>query len=195
MRKLTTPILVAAVTTSAAVGCDGSFDLLQPEASAPAVSATASDGARLVPYRAEASFEPGSASLTVCDLPPGYAGDPVALPSLLLATGQHSHLGRTTSRITIENCELTSAGVLGGGAFVHTSARGDGFSGSWDALFTPPVFAFVSNGKPHPIVAESGTGRFEGLDGHWYGRGTIDLATGTGTFFVRGMISPVGSSE
>lgn len=102
-------------------------------------------------------------------------------------------MGETTSYISIEYCAVTATGVLGGGHFTHTAANGDAVSGAWDALFTPPTFAFVTSGKDHPIVFESGTGRFDGVSGHAYGTGTINPVTGLGTFSVRGMMSSVGS--
>lgn len=148
---------------------------------------------RLVPYRAEASFGPASPALTFCTEPPGYAGPPVALGAVNVGTGTHAHLGRATSTIMIDWCALTASGVLGGGTFEHVGANGDAISGLWDALFTPPTFTFVHNGKDSPIVVTGGSGRFEGASGHVSGTGTIDPATGLGTFSVKGGISSVGS--
>jgi hypothetical protein len=64
---------------------------------------------------------------------------------------------------------------------------------AWDALITPPSFTFGDNGKVTLIVAEGGTGRFEGASGYFSGTGTTDPATGARTFSVRGWISTVGS--
>lgn len=190
MPKLNSLLLGLLLLPLGLIGCDGRTNPLTPTP-----TFARNDGPKAVAYRATASFVPGSPALTLCDLPPGYSGEPVALPSLLVATGEHTHMGRTTSEITIDYCAVTATGVLGGGDFAHTGGNGDSFQGRWDALFTPPTFAFVENGKGYPIVAEEGTGRFEGISGQAYGTGTIDPLTGAGTFSVRGEITSPGSSK
>lgn len=195
MRTVTKLLCCSALILPGVFACDGSSDpfgpRVDPEVHAPAVDRASVhvEGDGMVPYRASASFAPGSANLTAC----ASAGPPMALPALLIGDGPHSHMGRATSEITIESCQVTSAGVLGSGHYTHTARNGDSFGGSWDALFTPPTYTFVANGKDFPILAESGTGRFEGISGHAWGTGTIDPVTGHGTFSVRGMISSVGS--
>ena len=175
MRKLGFLLLLLPFVALAVTACDGTEELAGPQ---------------MVPYEATASFSPTSAALTVCQLPEGYPGDPVALAAESAGVGQHSpYLGETVSVITIEGCTLTETGVLGWGTFTHTGSGGDAISGSWDALFTPPDFEFVANGKAHPIVFESGTGSLSGVSGWAEGTGTIDPATGAGTFSVQGEIS------
>lgn len=193
MRKLAIFHLAFFTLPLGLLGCDGLESPVNPNpapsADAAALSTGLGNGPKMVPYAAKAAFVPGSSAMTVCT--PAAAG--VALPAMLVAKGKQTHLGRTSSRITIEECSVTGGGVLGGGQFTHTSASGDGFSGRWDALFTPPTFVFVDNGKDHPLVADEGTGRFQGISGYAGGTGTIDLGTGEGTFEAQGKISSPGS--
>jgi hypothetical protein len=149
----------------------------------------------MAPYRADIPFAPASPAMTACSTPPGYDGPPVALPALQAGWGHHSHLGLAYSEITIDACQLTPDGLIGGGHFTHTAKNGDGISGRWDALFTPPTWRFVENGKPYPAMIDAGTGRFAGATGYGFGGGTIDLATGKGTAEVNGWLSSVGASK
>lgn len=198
MQRLTTPSLAVLIASAGVLGCSGLNDLTSSDdahsAARPALAADVQDP-MMVPYRAEAAFAPGSPELTVCDLPAGYSGDPVALPTLAVGEGQQTYLGRATTAITTEYCALTPAGVLAGGHVINTAADGASLNGVWDALITPPTFVFVENGKAAPIVVDGGTGRFEGASGYSSGTGTVDLATGAGTFSVRGWISTVGSQK
>lgn len=201
MRKLRFLLLLLPFVFLGVAACDDSVNPAGPdqtaiaghEAATAGPLSAARHGPKMVPYKADARFAPQSLVLTVCTLPPGYSGDPVALAQDNGGVGQHSHMGRTTSSITIAYCAVTATGVLGGGHFTHVAANGDSFSGLWDALFTPPTFEFVKNGKTQPLVFESGTGRFEGISGYAQGSGTINPVTGFGTFSVRGVISSVGS--
>lgn len=195
MRRLPILFLCVALIPLAVLACDGRQGPMAPD-SAPIVDAARvaatnglGYGRDMVPYAARASFAPGSTDLTLCA--PATAS--MALPSLLIGVGPHTHLGMATSEITIEYCEVTSNGLLGGGRFTHTARNGDSITGVWDALFTPPTSEFVAAGKPWPILADGGTGRFEGVTGYAGGSGTIDPTTGEGTFSVRGVISSVGS--
>lgn len=198
MQRLTTPFLTVLVASAAVLGCSDLNDTAGPDA---ALSATRpalvpqSQASAMVPYRADAAFAPGSPQLTVCDLPAGYSGDPVALPTLAVGEGQQTYLGRATTAITTEYCSLTAQGVLAGGHVSNTAPNGESLNGVWDALITPPTFVFVDNGKAAPIVVDGGTGRFEGVSGYSSGAGTVDLTTGAGTFSVQGWITTVGSTK
>lgn len=149
----------------------------------------------MVPYRADIPFSPASSAMTLCTTPPGYVGPPVALPALQVGWGHHTHLGLAYSEMTIDACQLTPDGIVGGGHFTHTAQNGDGISGRWDALFTPPTWRFVQNGKPYPAMVDGGTGRFAGATGYAFGTGMIDPATGAGTAAVQGWLSSIGASK
>jgi hypothetical protein len=208
MRKLTFLLLLLPFVALGITACDGSENPAGPAAPDQASLAgtgaggagpisAAGHGRELVPYRAEASFWPGTANMTPC-FPDGSTTPVAALPAFSVGEGEHSHLGRATSVITDDYCTAildgpTLVGLLAGGTFTHTAANGDAISGVWDALFTPPSFEFVANGKNHPIVVTDGTGRFAGASGYAYGSGTIDPNTGQGSFSVQGVLTSVGS--
>jgi len=206
MRNLAFLLFILPLVALGITACDGSGNPAGPNQTALAGDQAGTAGplsaARklvkgMVPYKADASFGPGTTDLTYC-FPEGSDIPVAALAAFSIGEGQHSHLGRATTVITDDYCTAildgsVLVGLLAGGPFTHTAANGDAVSGVWDALFTPPTFAFVANGKTQPIVFESGTGRFDGVSGYAYGTGTINPVTGVGTFSVRGMMSSVGS--
>jgi hypothetical protein len=205
MRKLAFILLLLPFVPLGVAGCDQSENPAGPnqtalagdEAGTAGTLSAAWHGPKMVPYKADASFGPGTTSLTPC-IPDGSTTPVTALPAFSIGEGEHSHLGRATSVIVDDYCTAildgtTLVGLLAGGTFTHTAANGDAVTGLWDALFTPPTFEFITNGKAHPTVFTGGTGRFAGASGNAYGGGTIDAVTGLGTFSVQGIISSVGS--
>ena len=199
MRKLGFLFLLLPFVPLGGTACDQSENPASPnqtalagdEAATAGPLSAARHGTKMVPYKADASFWPGTTDVTPCY----FDGTQVAaLSASSVGEGRHTHLGWATSVITDDYCTAFLDGsLLAGGTFTHTGANGDSFSGLWDAFFTPPTFEFVANEKAHPLVATGGTGRFAGASGYFYGGGTIDPATGAGTFSAQGVISSVGS--
>ena len=205
MRKLGFLFLLLPFVPLGVTACDQSENPASPnqtalagdEAATAGPLSAARHGTKMVPYKTDASFWPGTTDLRLC-FPEGSTTPVAALSAYSVGEGRHTHLGWATSVITDDYCTAildgsTLVGLLAGGTFTHTGANGDSFSGLWDAFFTPPTFEFVANGKSHPLVATGGTGRFAGASGYFYGGGTIDPTTGAGTFSAQGVISSVGS--
>lgn len=159
-----------------------------PEAAPDAVlAASMAGGAVMVPITIREAYAPApDATMTPCE--PAAAG--AALPSVLLAWGQGTHLGRMTSVLSGGICTVDiGTGLISfTGNAVHTAANGDRLFAEFAGTISPGTLT-LSN-----ITFTGGTGRFENVTGYGSGGGTLETATGAGWFEVNGMISrPNGS--
>jgi hypothetical protein len=108
----------------------------------------------------------------------------------LLATGYVSHLGKTTSVVTVEACVVTAGGyLLATGTTTDMGANGDGTCATWVGHFYPDGRIDFPT-----ILFTGGTGRFEGVEGWASGAGSQTPEGGT-YWIDEGMISSVGSTE
>ncbi len=126
--------------------------------------------------------------------------DPVAFfPSgRMLGTGIVSHLGKTNSVIDIDGCSVNpvNGSLSGSGSAVHTGANGDALFASYVAVVFPDGTLFFDPALADPpIVFAGGTGRFDGATGWGHGGGALDTMTGIGSFWIKGMVSSVGSAK
>lgn len=121
-------------------------------------------------------------------------GNPVqfAFPSnTITAVGEVSVLGTTNSVVTLDACTIYPEGYLQGpGTFTHTGSNGDAIVGTYvGVIYLDGTISFDPDVADPPIVVTGGSGRFVGATGWATGGGTIDLVTGTGSFWIDGMIS------
>ena len=207
MRKLTFLLLVLPFVALGIAACDSTQNLVGPAGAEQAFPESGTDGSagrmsadrqldhQMVHFASVASFAPMTQNLIFCDLPPDYSGDPVAFPVDSAGSGESSFMGEIEIYIVFDYCQVTPVGVLGGGRFVDTDNNGDTVSGIWDAIFMPPVFVFIRNGKAQPLIIEDGTGSYAGTTGFARGGGTIDPETGSGSYVVRGMVNLAGSPD
>jgi hypothetical protein len=131
-----------------------------------------------IPLKGSQTFVPAAYAEPVdC----GYG---VYLASHSSAVGTFSHLGRTSSVITSESCELdASTGIVSmvGRAF-HKAVSGDELHATWTGVLDGGVLTL-------DIKLDGGTGRFVQAKGGARGEGTADPATGVGEYAIDGLIS------
>ena len=178
MRRFSLLMLGSVLTLAA---CDGSMTAPEiTEAAAPALNAAMVGKTVMVPIRLQQSFQPASADFRDC-------GFGVFLPATVAADGQWSHLGRTSSLIDVDACEVTLEGLVFEGSADHTAANGDvlraTYTGSADESGNISIDAtFIG-----------GTGRFSSSAGSVTFTGVLDPATGSGFYRGTGWMTPPGA--
>jgi hypothetical protein len=162
---------------------------------AQTLTVAAKNEVKMVPLKGTWDFMPNPDAAPVPCVDPLGNPVPFAFPTgAMTAMGNVTHLGKTTSVITLDACTVYPDGSLQGpGTFTHTGANGDAIYGTYVGVIYPDgTLSFDPDVADPPIVIMGGTGRFDGATGWAVGGGMVDIGTG-GTFWIEGMISSVGS--
>ena len=179
-----------------AFGCNDAGLLVTPDDNG-GTSLAKHDEAKMVPLKGTATF---ATDLTA--VPPvldcGYGED---FTRRFTGEGNYSHLGSMTIVIESDECFVNlddmTLGVIG--RMTITAANGDQLQGTWGGKMYAPnpdggvLWDFYAYTGVHPVEITGGTGRFEGASGYVGGGGTFDYGTLTGTYWIDGMLSSVGS--
>lgn len=197
MKYLALTLLLMGVTLAACSDDPVSVNEATQKAENSESRMSTAESTRMVPLRGrwDLALDLENGSPLECD-DPYDTGFGIAFPSdQLTGLGRVTHLGRTTSIITFDACEIQLDGsVIGPGTFVHTGANGDALIGEYvGSISAEGMLSFDRSLADPPIVITDGTGRFEGASGMATGAGVLDFQSGTGSFWIEGSLSSVGS--
>jgi hypothetical protein len=153
---------------------------------------------KMVPFKGDATF---AADLTVVP-PVNDCGFGEQFFRRFNGEGNYSHLGFMTIVIESDECWINPDDFTLGtkGPMTITAANGDQLYGNWAGKMYGPnpdggpnLWDFYAYTGLHPVEITGGTGRFEEAHGYVAGGGTFDRTTLTGTYWIDGMLSSVGS--
>ena len=120
-----------------------------------------------------------------CLDPTGNSVPGLVLPKKANVDGRASHLDKTTGYFTTSECQAQADGSLASaGDWMFIGAGGHRVMGTWTAT------TLADGSLTGKTVITGGIGKFADATGWTRFAGQIDLTTGTGRFYGKGLISP-----
>lgn len=120
-----------------------------------------------------------------CLDPTGNSVPGLVLPKKANVDGRASHLDKTTGYFTTSECQAQADGILtSAGDWMFIGADGHRVMGTWTAT------TLADGSLTGKTVITGGIGKFAEATSWTRFAGQIDLTTGTGRFYGKGLISP-----